>query len=507
MLNRRQLGLGIAAVMTTAGSGLAYEAYRAHNLRLSEEPALAGQAIEAPTRMTVLGVRADVPLDVIRSAANQAVPKNYSFSGNGPDIGGTVNLGGWNVVKFKVSVGTHYEGSVSRGEFAVTGSGNTVVAALPIRIEGKGGLRGDGARMLGLNAKNFRAALVIRVRATIDINPDWTPAVKIVPELEWTDSPKVEIATRAWVDIRHHVEKPMRDQLDAVATKIRESISPDMIKREVEKVWRIYSMPVTSIGGVQAWAHVVPVDVGTSGLTVAKDQLQLGVTLKAHTEVSTDASPRAELPPLPALKRSPVEPGHLNLGVPIRVGYDALRTAVLAEVANKEFSAPVGKDAKVSMIIKDVVMYPAGERIVVGLSFEANMPGRLFDATGKVFLTGKPVAENEGTLVRLTDVGFFRRLDNPVWGVASVLLEGEIKKAIEDGARIDLASEIAKRAAEIKAGLADPAKTHGVKVTVRDLKAGIDYIVPASKEIAMLIAVDAGIDTELVALPKPRKAT
>lgn len=509
MLNRRKLGLGIAAAMATAGSGLAYEAYRGHNLRLSEEPSFASLDKEIPGRTSVIAVRADVPLDLIRTAANQAIPANYSFSGHGPDIGGTINPGGWNIVKKRVSVGTRYEGSVSRGELSMAGSGNTVVCSLPIRIQGKGGLRGDLARMLGLHAKSFRAALILRVRATIDINPDWSPAIVVVPELEWTDSPKVEIATRAWIDVRSHVEGPLRAQLDAMAAKVREAIPRDLIKHEIEKVWCSFSMPIAGAGAVQAWAHIVPIDIGTSGLKVGKDRLEVGVTLKAHTEISTEALPRMELPPLPALRRTPAEPGHLNLAVPIRVAYDAFRTALLAQVGNKEFSTPIGNGSSIAVIVRDVVVYPAGELLAIGVSFEATVPGRLFDANGKVFLTGKPIVENEGTLVRLTEIGFSRQLDNPLWTAASMILEGQIKKAIEQAARVDLAPEIAKRTAEIKAALTDAAKTHGLKVTIRDLKSGIDDIVPASKEIVMLVALDAGIDTELVALraPKPGSST
>lgn len=92
-------------------------------------------------------------------------------------MAGPVNLGGWNIVKVDVKAGMRYEGVVRRGALSVTGSGNTVLVALPIQISGNGGLRGDGARVLGRQAKNFRAALILRVRLSVDVNPDWTPAV------------------------------------------------------------------------------------------------------------------------------------------------------------------------------------------------------------------------------------------------------------------------------------------------------------------------------------------
>lgn len=500
MTNRRKFMISGAAALMMAGSGLAYEAYRQHNIRLSEEPSRIAGDIKIPVHDSLLALRADIPLSLIRDAANQAIPAEYRFGGNGPDVGGTINPGGWNIVRIDVKAGTRYEGTVRRaGDLTVSGSGRTVFVALPIEISGNGGSRGDGARMLGLNAKNFRAALIIRARVTIDINPDWTPAVTIVPELEWTENPKVEVVSRAWVDIRSHVEGPMRAQLDAMAAKIRAAIPADVIKREIEKAWRVYSMPVGTAGSVTAWAHLVPVEIGTSGIVVADDQIRMGVSLKARTDISTDATPKAVLPPLPALARMPVEPGRLSIAAAVRLDYGVLRAAVLAEVAGKEFSADV-PGGRATVIIKDVVLYPSAENIAVGLLFEARLPGHLFDVTGKLFLIGKPVVVNDGTVVQLVGVRFARQLDNPLWNIISVIFEDQIKHTIANGVRTDLAPEIAKQVAALKAGVADPSKTQGVKVTIRDVKAVVDSIVPEAEDIAALIRVDVGIDTELTAL-------
>lgn len=321
-----------------------------------------------------------------------------------------------------------------------------------------------------------------------------------MPELEWTQTPSVEIASRAWIDIRSHVDKPLRDQLDAMAAKIRKAVPADIIKREVEKAWRVYSVSIGNAAGFEAWAHVVPLEIGTSGVTVENDQISIGVSLKASTELSTQASANTELQPLPQLVRQPAGPGRLSIALPVRTGYDVIRTAVLAEVCGKAFSADV-PGGKAQVIVKDAVVYPSDDKVAIGNSFEASLPGRLFNVAGKLFLTGKPVVENDGMLVRLTDISFARRLDNPLWNVASVIFEEKIKKAIAEAARIDLAPEITKRSETLKAALADPSKTQGVKVTIRDVKAGVEAIVPEATALAVLIKVDVGIDAKLVTIP------
>lgn len=505
MTNRRRFLAGASAV-ALAGSALAYKAYEDHNARLSIEPKRSANMGKLSPRETKLALRADIPLSLVRDAANRAIPTDFSFAGNGPDVGGTINPGGWGIVKFDVKAGTRYEGVVRRGELSVTGSGNTVVVALPVQVSGNGGFRGDGARMLGLQAKNFRAALILRVRLTVDVNSDWTPAIAATPELEWTQSPSVEIVSRAWIDIRNHVDKPLREQLNGMAANIREAIPADIIKREVGKAWRIYSISMEKAVGFDAWAHIVPTEIGTSGVKIENDHISVGVSLKALTEVSTKASPNAELPPLPALVRQPAAPGHLSVALPVRADYARIQAAVLAQVRDKAFSADV-PGGKAKVVVKDVDIYPSEDNIAIGLSFEATLPGRLFDVAGKVFLTGKPFVENDGTVIRLADVAFARRLDNELWSVASVIFEQEIKKAVEDAARVDLEPEIAKASEALKAALGDPSKTEGVKIMIRGLKAGVEAIVPEAEALAVELKLDIGIDAELLAIPTSVKPT
>lgn len=502
MHNRRKFLLsGTAAAVVTA-IGIAQGTYQFLNVRLSEEPVRSTGTIQITPRESSLSLRADVPLQLIRNAANQALPTDYSFGGNGPDVGGTINPGGWNVIKISVKAGTRYEGTVRRlGELKISGANNTVVLELPIGISGNGGFRGDGARLLGLNAKNFRAALNVRARVTVGVNPDWSPAVTIVPELEWTDGPKIEIADRAWVDIRSHVEAAMVKQLDAMADKIRAGIPIDFIKHQAEKVWKVYSLPISFPPAPDTWAHLAPVAIGTSGPIVENDELRLSLLLKARTEISTNATPSFSASGLPALTKTDAKPGELNLAVFVRADYKALRRFLLAEVGNKAFETTVAGETT-AITIKNISIYSSGDRIAMGLVFKVHVGPSLFDVGGEVFLTGKPIVDQNGTTVRLVDVGFTRRLDNPLWSVASLIFEDQIRKAIEDRAVVDFSSEITKQASGINRGLTEASEKGGIKVSIRDINAKIGPIVPQESGIAALVLVDVGVDAELSTLPK-----
>ena len=160
-------------VAATTAVGAAYDFYRSQDVRLSQPPEPFASEVKLPEPESVIALRVDVPFALIRNAANHAIPAEYRFEGTGPDA-----ADGW------IKVGTRYEGTVRRaGEVSVTGTGNTMTVALPIAITGNGGFRGDGARLVGLDKKNFRAGLILKVRVSVVINPDWTPAITVTPDL------------------------------------------------------------------------------------------------------------------------------------------------------------------------------------------------------------------------------------------------------------------------------------------------------------------------------------
>ena len=221
--------------------------------------------------------------------------------------------------------------------------------------------------------------------------------------------------------------------------------------------------------------------IGSTGFAIVNDKITIDVKVEAKTEVSTSATPSTALPPLPPLARVAAALGDLAIALPVRVNYDALRTALKAEFAGKVFTASVtGKTAAVT--IADIFVYPSRDKIVLGLEFVAQAPGRLFDTKGKVFLTAKPVTENDGSIIRMTEVTFARNLDNALWSSFSVIFEKQIKTLIANKGRIDLSPELARQLADLKAKLSDTKKTGGVRISIRDAKAAGRSDCPGGQE-------------------------
>lgn len=147
-------------------------------------------------------------------------------------------------------------------------------------------------------------------------------------------------------------------------------------------------MSIGNPPGFEVWAHVVPLEIGTSDVTVENDHISIGVSLGEHRDIVSGVDQHetdAAAGPSP-----PAGPGCLSIALPVRPGYDLIRAAVLAAVRDKAMSADV-PGGKATVLVKDAVVYPSDDKIAIGLSFGASLPGRFLNAAGKLFLTGKPV--------------------------------------------------------------------------------------------------------------------
>lgn len=492
MINRRVV-ISIAVVLVVAAVAyVAYDWYRGHDVRLTEAPARTGGAAEIVGRDSVLNLRADIPLALLREAAQAAIPTAYPFSGHGEDACAKV-------FGAKVCAGTRYSGTVYRaGDVSIQGSGRTLTVSAPIKVEGKGGFRGDGAKLLDLDEKNFRAALNLKATITLDFNPDWSPAFAVKADYRWPQNPRVEIVGGVWVDVTRHVDDKVRETLKEAESKLRDAVPADIVRREVAKAWRTYTLPLPGAENAGGYAHVIPTAIGFSGISFDNDRARIGLMLKARTEISTSDRPSANVPPLPKLTKMAAAPGRLSLAIPIRAGYDDIRAALVREAVGKTFVADL-EGAKASVTVRDVFLYPSGDGLAAGIRFAADVPGRIFDVTGEAFLVAKPAVE--GTVLRLADVRFSRRLDNALWSAASAVFEDQIKAFVAEKAELDLAPARSRLVDALKQKLESEGRKSGIDVKVRNIDAAVEALVPEAEDLAALVRLDVGIDTELVSLP------
>ena len=486
--------IGVATVAALGAGYLFWQWYSGRDLALSTAPERRVAGVDIPDSDSDIALRIKVPLALLRSAVNSAIPSSFSKDENGPDI--------CKKILFQdVCVGTKYEFAANRGSVAIGKEGNALKVATHIDISGKGGFRGDGASILGLNAKNFDAAADLSGLITLSVAPDWCPVVGLATSYNWTKSPRVEIVGGVWIGVEGLVSGSINDALKGLPDKVRDAIPCDTIRGEVRNAWRNYIIPVAIPGGPPVYVGIQPKSLALSPLIVADDEVRLSILLRAATSLSTAKGAEAPIADLPNVQPAADAPGRLQVTLPVRLGYAALREELLRRFGNQDFAFKVdGKDGKLR--VKDVELYPSGESLAIGLTFSADLPGRAFDVSGKVYMTATPVVDAQGTQLRLQDVKVRRDIDNGLWRALSVAFEGLIQEQITKAGVVDLSPRSQEAIRAMNEAIADPAKTGGVRLIVKDASIGLKRVAPQADNLLVTGLFSATVESELVSVPK-----
>lgn len=363
-------------------------------------------------------------------------------------------------------VGTKYEYNVSRGDISISpGSNNTIHVSVPISVSGKGGFRGDGAKLLKLDAKNFRARVEIYSDIAFSIGPDWCPRPTVSSNFRWIEGANVEIIGGVWIGISGLIEDKLNNQLQAMGNAVASQIKCSDMKREAEKVWISYSFPVEIPGNQDPlYINVKPEGFGFSGLQVSPGSANFALSLTAMVDVSTNPieNTKSDIPPLQSI---PFVDSAIILAVPLHMPYAEIHRLLSSKVTNKPVSidTPAGV---ATVTIRKLKVYPSGESLVIGALLDIDLPDRWLDISGWVYLKTKPTPVSEGTAIKLESPSFSRAINNEVWSLVSIVLENTIKQEIERQGLINLQEPI-KQAKEIIA--TEIAKPHeGVALNIGD---------------------------------------
>lgn len=159
-----------------------------------------------------------LPLDKLNKQLNESLESEFRENGNGPDYCNQV-------VGSKVCVGTKYQYSAFLGEVSVArDTDNSLRISVPITITGKGGFRGDGAKLLGLDAKNFRASAQAYSIVDFSLKKSSCVKPKITTDFRWIEGAKAEIAGGVWIDVANTAERELRAKLHEIDSSVESEI-------------------------------------------------------------------------------------------------------------------------------------------------------------------------------------------------------------------------------------------------------------------------------------------
>ncbi len=490
-------GLAGLALGLIAASGVGFWQWeQARDVTLSQAPTLAAAAYRPSPSVSEIALRLRIPFSSLQQAIGQALPLQFDLAGTGRKA--CVKL----PLHQKICGTPEYHATVAReGPVQISGSGDQFRVSMPIGITGQGGVDGDAARLLGLQAKKFHAALMVNFNAKLDLDQDWCPVLQGAAGYRWIDPPRVEVVGGVWMDVSQEVNTPLQAAIAKAAGNLPRAISCERVRGPVARVWHEYDIPLRMAG---LYVRILPTAMGFSGLQADGGAIDLAARITAQTSLLTSPAVSdvgGDVGAFPALARIPDDPGEISLLVPIHAPYGLLGDAAMRALGPREFEAD-----RARIRISSVAFYPSGDRVVARIGFTARAPRRWFDTSGVVFVAGVPAVSADGRMLRLTDVGFSRILDNQLWSGLSVLFEGQIKDALTAAAVLDLGDVEANAGAAVKAALADPKRTGGIVLDVGTPVVRLASVAVGKNELIGVAQLQASLAGELddIVVPKLR---
>jgi hypothetical protein len=461
--------------------------YQALDRDLSEPPQRAAAGLVPKVPASLLSLNVTVPFERLAAAADAATPPSYQGAGNGPDV--CVRVG------VKVCAGTRYDFTATRGPLSFSeGPDNSIRISVPLEVTGEGGFRGDGARLVHMDAKRFKASVDAYADVALDLQPDWCPRVKVNADFSNLDA-RVEIVSKTWIKVSDLIEGSVRQQIQKIGEHAASALKCDDVRKVVEAAWVNQSFPLSLPGDPRSLhVNVEPVSVGFSGVSVTPSAAQFMVSVGARVAIS-DTAIGQESRPMPVWESVPLRHGALRAAIPLRMSYEGLTAHLQSSLAGKTFSLPTPAGAG-TLAMDDITVYPAGDRIAVGAHINAKLPDRFLTTRGWVYLTARPEVSADGQFVRLADISYSRIMDSTLVNMLTVLLDGQIREGLASAGKLDFTSSIEKAKEVLKAGLAKHSAQLSVDMGEPSLRLG--RIVPGAGALFVEGLFSSGADVALV---------
>lgn len=511
----RKLIAGVVGLGVLVTAYAFYNWYRAQDVALTRRPPQEIVTVEIPQETSQIGLRATVDYPTLAGLLNDLTSEPFRDAGADKffcqtwlKTKGVPSCKVYDIYKItcedtwiktkgpNVTIGYRWDVTVQRhGPIQVSGQNGQLKLVLPIKFNGNAGLRGDGAKYVALNKKNFDGALTATVLAKIDLDKNWCPVISLSVSHSWDSKARIEIFNGVNISVSGSVDKMVSGAQADLQRTLSDLFTCDDMKKLVSPYWASYTYPIQKVEGLNAHVNAIPQSIALSGIR-AGDQ-GVGIALKLDTQVSLD--PHAIIPevlPLPALQRAEWHQGAIKISLPISASMTDLQSLAAREIAGKtyEVETPAGS---VELTVNRIEIYQSSARIAIGLDFVADIPGEIFSTSGEIFLLASPVIDQETEEVYLTDVAFSRTLDNDLWETLSAVFHDRIATEITKNLRYDFTEDLAKIRQAAVEKLNEPDLLPGLTLNAREPTITLAGPYISDGNLTVLIKTQTAVDGQI----------
>lgn len=405
----------------------------------TEAPPRATSVPQFEPRNSTLVVPIDLSLDDLQAALERKAPRQlWSIDRRNQKCisGQRVRAFGRNV-KVTPDIDCRIVGEVTRGTIALSGSGERLRIALPIRAT-------IAARDVGgiLKGETATASGVVHADVSFTLDPNWNARAKVDISYDWREPPGIDFLGQR-IEFARKADAALVRVIDGLERDLQEEVARARIRPALDDAWREgFSVIELSKRNPPAWLRITPSGMGLAGYNVNGRTITLTVGLLAQTETFVGDRPEKPTPTaLPPQIAVPEATG-LSFFMPVFADFAELEPPLLKalrKAADRGISIDgVGRiDAKFDKV---TIYATDNNRLAIGIDAEVEPIGQRTGVSfgrsrGTVWLTGVPISQANSRVIRVTDLQIHGNTD----GMATNLL---LRLASTDAVRQQLAGAV-----------------------------------------------------------------
>ena len=341
------------------------------------------------------------------------------------------------VLGIKVTIKGKLETQVTRtGPVEVGAEGQQLALHVPLSFKA----RFEGSDLMDPDAK-ADGKVMVTLLFNVGMNEDWQPVLQASTRYRWLKKPRLKVGVFK-LDAREILGDALEKRLKKLSRELEKDVNESAgFKERAAKYWyELHQVRQLGEDDLPAWLMVNPQAAYFQPVRYTEDAMVLEFALATRlTTLLGQVQPPPLAEPLPPLIiGAPEQPG-FNLNLPVLIHYEGIRDALAERYLGQSFALEQGK-----LTIRDVRFYASGDKLVLGAQIDARAPNRLLNTRGWVYLEGRPVIDMDQMQLRVEQLNFTRRVNNPLVSSASWVLQDSLRNQLAQALTLELAEPIEK---------------------------------------------------------------
>lgn len=392
---------------------------------LSEKPPLSVIPYSNTISESVIQTRLSIPLDRLQERLEADLPQSlYNDPGKikqkcirifGKDLCETYQVGGW-----AQRTGPIRLIPLNNGFLRLT-----IPVQYKLKVQGKGKIVKELLRNIDFKTASFTVIADLQPR----VNRNWQLQLAAKSSIQWNESPRVNVLG-VDIDIQRKIEQPIQKALNKALIKQQQKMAQDnRFRQRIESFWFTLQQPRKLKGPFTLWLKANPLGISVSTIRIDSNAIQVDLSLRTTLTTSGNSNNLTNQPkPLPLLTdRTPASPA-IRISLPLAIAYDDLAASLQKRLENKPLEF---KQGKTSISVNSIAIYPNNDRLVLAAKVRLSGLADLLTSDGEIYISGKPIIDNQKKVLQLTEVAFSRQLDSVFWNTATNLLHDQLLSGLQ----------------------------------------------------------------------------